>query len=147
MIPPGCDAAGVVMGIREKSMDIKAVFNTFIDNIDSDYTLECLETGLQETRLFGPSFHSRGLDIRTELKEGITRTDLDDTTGMKSTKISKKKLSGIFLNIQMITNRLLYLSLINIGVSLASIAVGLFIIIFAKNQAKLGIIISFSTIF
>jgi len=128
-------------------MDIKRVFKTLIENIESDYTLECLERGLYETKLFTPSFHSRGFEIRKELIEGISRTDLDDTTGIKSTKISKLNLSKIYRNIQVMTNRVLYLSLISIGVSLALIIVGLFIIIFAKSQAKLGIIISFSTIF
>ncbi len=128
-------------------MDIKRVFNTLIENIESDYTLECLESGLQETKLLTPSFHSRGFDIRKELIEGISGTDLDDTTGMKSAKISKINLSRIYRDIQVMTNRILYLSLINIGVSLALIIVGFFIIIFAKSQAKLGIIISFSTIF
>lgn len=128
-------------------MNIKIVFNTLIDSIESHHTLKSLGMGLYKTKLIPPSVHLDSDDARTELKVEITRAKLNGTTSRKSLKISKLSLSKIYLNKQHKANKIFYLSLIAVGISLALIIIGAIIALTEKSQVKLGIIISTSSMF
>lgn len=128
-------------------MNLKIVFIKLIDSIESQLAVEFLEKGLSETKLISPSVHLNSMDSRTELKNEITRSSLNRSTGRKSLKVSKLGLSELYFNKQNKANKIFYLSLITIGISLTLIVIGLVIAFIEKSQANLGIIISVSSIF
>jgi hypothetical protein len=126
-------------------MNLKNIFDTLIDSIESHHTLGYIWKGLYETKLIRPSAHLGNVDTRTEMKTKIARTNLDDTKAREALRISRVDLSEIYRIKQNRANKVFYLTLMTIGASIGLIITGAIIAFIEKQQANLGFFTSVSS--
>ena len=126
-------------------MNLKNIFDTLIDSIESHHTLGYIGKGLYETKLIRPSVHLGSGDTRTEMKKKIALTDLDGKTAMEALRISRVDLSEIYRIKQNRANKVFYLTLITIGASIGLIITGAIIAFIEKQRANIGFLTSVSS--